>query len=366
MTDDNTVDNVHRLRPRDDGDDATAPDRRFSISESLIAGQGIDQPSPAPDAQGPAMVAGESDGMHDRRSSAAALPGIEPGGEEVQWADGTPTGPPARRRGLRKQKARTKRAGVASNLDTAAVAGGRDFGGHSWSGIEPGAGPVSDAVGTGPPFAAGSRSSRPARDDWPSVATGRVGDGVTGAVPRQTGVRDEPRRRRAWVGLLVAGLIAGAAIVVASISNGGTPRLNAPSNTHPQTHAASSIRAGGMGLGAVRGTTSVKRVAHPRRRPGRGAGGRSRSHPTSSTPTVASTPTVTSTPAVASTPAVVSAPTVTSTSAGSSTPAGTSTPTPSVGSSTGAKASAPSATTGSSSGSSAGGLPDLQQTEQQP
>ena len=172
-----------------------------------------------------------------------------------------------------------------------------------------------------------------------------------------TASKDQDRRRGRRplaliaVGAVVVAALAGASIVALGGGGGNTQASRVGTanraKVHHKTLGPTSHVVTVTLPATVTSTTLAKstgRAKHKTRK-------RTVSHSTVATSTVASTPVVSSPPAVTSTPAVTDTPKVTTSS---STRPTTSTP-----------ASSKSSTTRSSS-STSGGLPDVQQTEQQP
>jgi len=264
--------------------------------------------------------------------------------DEVQWADGTPTEIPAKRRGLRKAVA------VPINDEPVKAPEPPSFATDDNERFEARVQQPSQAavverravdsepeLAPRPPVAVGSAWPRSSGDDW-SAEPRPVRAEPVEAAPQDRGERRGRGRYVAPLGLLVVGLVAVVVIVAALTSHGHSPAPKALAQTHHKTHVP----------------TSAKSVASPKHKhkPKHKARKRAVSQSTVTTSTGASTPVVSSPPAATNTLAVTSTAKVTTSS--------TSAP----------KISTPATTTRSSSthssSSTSGGLPDVQQTAQQP
>lgn len=347
---DEPTNNVHELWPRSGGDDASTPTSAFAVSPTLIGGPGVEPAATAaaePTAE-PLVETEPVDAAQQAEPPTPVAVDVNQDDDEVQWADGTSTEVPAKRRGLRKAVAVPIDGEPVEAPEPASLAAD-DNEGFEAPVQQPSQAAVvelpavdSEPDAPRPPVAVGSAWSRPSGDDW-SAEPRPVRAEPVEAAPKDRGERRARGRYLAPLGLLLVGLVAAVVIVAALTSHGHAPAPKASARTHHKTHAP----------------TSAKSVASPKHEHKSKPKTRKRavSHSTVTTSTGASTPVVSTPPAASQTPAVTRTP-VTSTSKVTTTstnPPKTSTPSPTTRSSS-----------TNSSSNTAGGLPDLQQTAQLP
>lgn len=369
---DEPTNNVHNLPSRPTGDDATTP-TQFSISASIRAGS---VPHTAPAASGaivePVSETEAKAGQLDLGTGVAD-------DDEVRWADGTSTDAAVKRRGLRKPN--VEAAPFTIGDESVPFSGPSSLATNDNDVLDAAQPPAGETDGGfAPPHtrgAVGAGSSRPTGDDWgasPAPVRGQPGRRTR----RGDGGRSGRGRYLTPIGLLIVGLVAALVIVAALTSHGHAPTPKAFAKTEHKTHAPGSHVVTVTVPVTVTNTTALKRSARPKPKHKAKPPRRDQpvSHSTATPSTVTSTPLVSSPPAATSprttattppathSPKVTSPPktTTTSSSPRTSTAAPMSTTSPKT--STTPKTHLSSAS--NSSSSTSGGLPDLQQTEQQP
>lgn len=321
---DETTNNVHDLHPRAGGDDASTPNPAFSISASLIAGPALDPTGGSQQDDHTQRLEAETIAATDRPDLLALDSEWQDNDYQVQWADGTPVEPPTRsptrRRGIR---ARSFERGVPA-----------------W-GAEASSRVVDDNFG--------DRAGRESRDRLSTHPQDFAGQSAEAEHAQR-------HRGRRYLGLLaVAALViclAGVADVVSGAGGGKTGASMASTQRHPRrTVTLTTARKSNSRTATTAGPASKRHRD----------GGRKK-HPGVKTRTAAASHTSPTTPAAVSTTQAVT----------QSTPQVASSP-PTSGTNSSVTTKATSGQTGSSKKSVAiggavvtGGLPDVQQTKQQP
>ncbi len=349
--------NVHYLPPRAVGDDANTHSHEFAVAPTLLAGAAVEPAAALHVDAGMERAGAAAQELDPQQRQEPSGRGLDAEGGEVQWADGTPTEAPARRRGLsRLRREALASAEPVSSPEPPNCAGGENADGDrhpedgpavastSTTAPEPGIAPPEPV----PTVVPGSVWSRPSGDHWSSAAE------AVQPTLRPPGEGHGRARFLAPLALLVVVGIA-AVMVIGEFSG----------DSHPPRKAFVSGRKARASTSNVV-TITVPRVATHNTRAMSATKPLHKAKGASSTLGRATATSAVTTAATTTTPAVSDAPTVTTPPAVTTTPAATVTPTsaPKVTPTDNTSKKSAGATDRGSSVS--GALPDVKQTEQQP